>query len=153
MYFAGQSSFALYMKLLGVSLRSLLEDYPRSLLGSIRSSPVALRLVLSEETISHELHLRGMPAAFLVTAIQQLEANGRVLTQQRQVVAFISLGLLTLGLKLEGVTLEAVRMLILCFSPHPYMPRYLGSAVGGVRDNPSHRFAGLTKGGRRARAS
>ena len=41
-YFAGQSSFALYMK-----------------------------LVLSEETISRDLNLRGMPAAFLVTAIQQ----------------------------------------------------------------------------------
>ncbi|CAK8998648.1 Uncharacterized protein SCF082_LOCUS5724 [Durusdinium trenchii] len=67
-YFAGQSSFALYMK-----------------------------LVLSEETISRELNLRGMPAAFLVTAIQQ-------------VVAFISLGLL---------------MLLLYFSPQPYLPRQI----------------------------
>jgi len=67
-YFAGQSSFALYMK-----------------------------LVLSEETISRELNLRGMPAAFLVTAIQQ-------------VVAFCTLGLM---------------MLILYFSPHPYIPRKL----------------------------
>ena len=47
-YFAGQSSFALYMK-----------------------------LVLSEETISRELNLRGMPAAFLVTAIQQVTAGPR----------------------------------------------------------------------------
>lgn len=67
-YFAGQSSFALYMK-----------------------------LVLSEETISRELNLRGMPAAFLVTAIQQ-------------VVAFCALGL---------------GMLVLQFSPHPYVPRKL----------------------------
>ncbi|CAE7588509.1 unnamed protein product [Symbiodinium natans] len=41
-YFAGQSSFALYMK-----------------------------LVLSEETVSRELKLERMPAAFLVTAIQR----------------------------------------------------------------------------------
>ena len=69
-YFAGQSSFALYMK-----------------------------LVLSEETVSRELNLRGMPAAFLVTAIQQ-------------VVAFLSLGL---------------GMALLYFSPYRYIPRALKS--------------------------
>lgn len=56
-----------------------------------------MKLVLSEETISRELNLRGMPAAFLVTAIQQ-------------VVAFCALGL---------------GMLVLHFSPHPYVPRKL----------------------------
>ncbi|CAE7702903.1 unnamed protein product [Symbiodinium pilosum] len=69
-YFAGQSSFALYMK-----------------------------LVLSEETVSRELNLRGMPAAFLVTAIQQ-------------VVAFFSLALV---------------MSLLYFSPYRYIPRKLKS--------------------------
>ena len=69
-YFAGQSSFALYMK-----------------------------LVLSEETVSREMNLRGMPAAFLVTAIQQ-------------VVAFLSLALV---------------MALLYFSPYRYIPRKLKS--------------------------
>ncbi|CAE7744154.1 unnamed protein product [Symbiodinium sp. CCMP2592] len=69
-YFAGQSSFALYMK-----------------------------LVLSEETVSREMNMRGMPAAFLVTAIQQ-------------VVAFLSLGL---------------GMAFLYFSPYRYVPRALKS--------------------------
>mmetsp|Transcript_16627 Transcript_16627/g.31448 ORF Transcript_16627/g.31448 Transcript_16627/m.31448 type:complete len:461 (-) Transcript_16627:43-1425(-) len=70
-YFAGQSSFALYMK-----------------------------LVLSEETVSRELNLRGMPAAFLVTAIQQ-------------VVAFLSLSFV---------------MVVLFCSPYRYVPRRLKSS-------------------------
>jgi len=69
-YFGGQSSFSLYMK-----------------------------LVLSGELVSQELKLRGMPAAFLVTAVQQ-------------VVAFLALG---------------VAMLLLFFTPWRYVPRPLTS--------------------------